>query len=93
MNGIGERCGNVDLTAVIPNLELKYGRQPFRQPRTPHVGVETSLELLGYDGPLDSLLLGLLPSLTRAVYMSRLCCAIQKPTSTCRQTASVIRKC
>jgi 2-isopropylmalate synthase len=25
MNGIGERCGNVDLTAVISNLELKLG--------------------------------------------------------------------
>jgi 2-isopropylmalate synthase len=27
MNGIGERCGNVDLTAVIANLELKVGRR------------------------------------------------------------------
>ena len=26
-NGIGERCGNVDLTAVIGNLELKLGYQ------------------------------------------------------------------
>jgi 2-isopropylmalate synthase len=25
MNGIGERCGNVDLCAVIANAELKYG--------------------------------------------------------------------
>jgi len=25
INGIGERCGNADLTAVIPNLILKYG--------------------------------------------------------------------
>jgi 2-isopropylmalate synthase len=25
MNGIGERCGNVDLTSVIPNLVLKMG--------------------------------------------------------------------
>lgn len=25
INGIGERCGNVDLTAVIANLELKLG--------------------------------------------------------------------
>jgi len=25
INGIGERCGNADLTAVIPNLMLKYG--------------------------------------------------------------------
>ncbi len=27
MNGIGERCGNVDLTTVIANLELKFGYQ------------------------------------------------------------------
>lgn len=25
MNGYGERCGNADLTAVIPNLEIKMG--------------------------------------------------------------------
>ncbi len=25
INGIGERCGNADLTSVIPNLILKYG--------------------------------------------------------------------
>lgn len=27
INGYGERCGNADLTAVIPNLELKVGVQ------------------------------------------------------------------
>ena len=27
INGIGERCGNVDLCAVIANLEVKYGKQ------------------------------------------------------------------
>lgn len=27
MNGIGERCGNVDLSSVIANLELKLGYQ------------------------------------------------------------------
>jgi len=27
MNGIGERCGNVDLCSVIANLSLKYGYQ------------------------------------------------------------------
>ncbi len=26
-NGIGERCGNADLTAIIPNLILKLGKQ------------------------------------------------------------------
>ncbi len=25
INGIGERCGNADLTAIIPNLAVKYG--------------------------------------------------------------------
>ncbi len=27
LNGLGERCGNADLTAVIPNLMLKMGRE------------------------------------------------------------------
>ncbi len=27
INGVGERCGNVDLTAVIANAELKLGRR------------------------------------------------------------------
>ena len=27
MNGIGERCGNVDITTVIANLRLKLGRE------------------------------------------------------------------
>ncbi len=27
MNGVGERCGNVDLTTVIANLELKLGKR------------------------------------------------------------------
>ncbi len=27
MNGVGERCGNVDLTSVIANLELKFGKR------------------------------------------------------------------
>lgn len=27
INGIGERCGNADLCAIIPNLELKLGYQ------------------------------------------------------------------
>lgn len=30
MNGIGERCGNVDLTTVIANLHLKYQYQCLR---------------------------------------------------------------
>ncbi len=31
INGIGERCGNADLTAVIPNLALKYGYTCLRE--------------------------------------------------------------
>jgi 2-isopropylmalate synthase len=27
VNGIGERCGNADLTGIIPNLRLKMGRE------------------------------------------------------------------
>ncbi len=30
MNGIGERCGNVDLCSVIANLALKYGCEVLR---------------------------------------------------------------
>ena len=30
MNGIGERCGNVDLVSVIANLALKYGYETLR---------------------------------------------------------------
>lgn len=31
MNGIGERCGNVDLVSVIANLALKYGRAVLKE--------------------------------------------------------------
>ena len=31
INGIGERCGNADLTALIPNLALKYGYACLRE--------------------------------------------------------------
>jgi len=31
VNGIGERCGNADLTAVIPNLALKAGYDCLRE--------------------------------------------------------------
>ena len=30
MNGIGERCGNVDLVSVIANLSIKYGYKMLR---------------------------------------------------------------
>src|SRR5690606_11871052 len=31
INGIGERCGNADLTSVIANLELKFGKRCLPQ--------------------------------------------------------------
>ena len=31
INGIGERCGNADLTAIIPNLVVKYGYRCLRK--------------------------------------------------------------
>jgi 2-isopropylmalate synthase len=37
MNGIGERCGNVDLTAVIANLELKLKRRCLPEGRLPRL--------------------------------------------------------
>ncbi len=30
MNGIGERCGNVDLVSVVANVALKYGRDVLK---------------------------------------------------------------
>jgi 2-isopropylmalate synthase len=37
MNGIGERCGNVDLTTVIPNLRLKMGYDCLRADSIQHL--------------------------------------------------------
>ena len=34
INGIGERCGNADLTAVVPNLAVKYDDYDLLQPDT-----------------------------------------------------------
>lgn len=53
INGVGERCGNVDLTSVIGNLELKMG---FSCLPEGSVGQLTRLsrkvwERLGRDGP------------------------------------------
>ena len=31
INGIGERCGNADLTAIVPNLVVKYGMGCLRE--------------------------------------------------------------
>ena len=37
MNGIGERCGNVDITTVIANLRLKMGYQCLRDDSLMHL--------------------------------------------------------
>jgi 2-isopropylmalate synthase len=37
MNGIGERCGNVDLTTVIANLKLKMGIECLRADSLSHL--------------------------------------------------------
>jgi 2-isopropylmalate synthase len=37
MNGIGERCGNVDLVSVIANLALKYGYDVLRPDSLVHL--------------------------------------------------------
>ena len=33
INGFGERCGNADLTSVLPNLVLKMGYSALRRPK------------------------------------------------------------
>ncbi len=53
INGIGERCGNVDLTTILSNLELKMGYQCLPEGRLRGL---TNLskkiwEYLGRDGP------------------------------------------
>ncbi len=42
INGIGERCGNVDLTTVAANLVLKLGRPCLADGRSLHKLTETS---------------------------------------------------
>jgi 2-isopropylmalate synthase len=37
MNGIGERCGNVDLVSVIANLAIKYGYEVLRPESLVHL--------------------------------------------------------
>ena len=53
INGYGERCGNANLTSIVPNLQLKLGHEclpaleglteavaPRRRPAQPHAGPE-----------------------------------------------------
>lgn len=60
INGVGERCGNVDLTSVIPNLELKMGYRCLPEGRLEGL---TNLsrkvwERLGWEGPLGQPFVG-----------------------------------
>jgi len=53
INGIGERCGNVDLTSVISNLELKLGYQCLPQGHISGLQLISRKiwEVLAMDGP------------------------------------------
>ncbi|MGI9323335.1 MAG: citramalate synthase [Pseudomonadales bacterium] len=53
INGIGERCGNVDLTAILANLELKMGYQCLPQGSLAGLtGISRRVwEYLGIQGP------------------------------------------
>ncbi len=60
VNGIGERCGNVDLTAILSNLELKMGYKCLPDGNLKGL---TNLskkiwEFLGQDGPLNQPFVG-----------------------------------
>jgi 2-isopropylmalate synthase len=54
VNGIGERCGNVDLTSIIPNLELKLGYECVPEGRLKGLTnlSRTVWEYLNIQGPL-----------------------------------------
>ena len=60
INGIGERCGNVDLTSIIGNLELKMGYQcvPEGNLRGLTTLSKTVWEYLGMEGPLGQPFVG-----------------------------------
>ncbi|MEM1619348.1 MAG: citramalate synthase [Fervidicoccaceae archaeon] len=47
VNGVGERCGNADLAAVVANLELKMGVRALRRPEG--LTKLTQLSLLFYE--------------------------------------------
>jgi 2-isopropylmalate synthase len=55
MNGVGERCGNVDLTSVIANLELKLGYHCLPEGRLGRLGdVSRSVwEHMNMAGPIN----------------------------------------
>jgi 2-isopropylmalate synthase len=60
MNGVGERCGNVDLTAVIANLELKLGRRCLPEGRLAQLReISRSVwEHMNMQGPINQAYVG-----------------------------------
>ncbi|HIG40544.1 MAG: citramalate synthase [bacterium] len=60
INGIGERCGNVDLTSVVGNLELKLGYQCLPEGKLRGLTnlSRTVWEYLGITGPLGQPFVG-----------------------------------
>lgn len=60
INGIGERCGNVDLTSIIPNLELKLGYQCIPEGRLKGLTNLSRVvwEYLNMQGPLGQPFVG-----------------------------------
>lgn len=60
INGVGERCGNVDLTSILANLELKLGYECLPEGNLKNL---TSLsrqvwEYIGIEGPLGQPFVG-----------------------------------
>ena len=60
INGIGERCGNVDLTAVLGNLELKMGYQCLPEGKIEGLTAlsRSVWECIGMQGPLGQPFVG-----------------------------------
>lgn len=60
INGVGERCGNVDLTAILGNLELKMGYQCLPEGRIEGLTAlsRSVWEHIGMQGPLGQPFVG-----------------------------------
>ncbi|MEK7412664.1 MAG: citramalate synthase [Planctomycetota bacterium] len=60
MNGVGERCGNVDLCAVIANAELKFDRRCLPEGRLPRLteASRTVWERINLSGPSNQAFVG-----------------------------------
>ena len=60
INGVGERCGNVDLTTILANLELKMGYECLPEGSLQNLTILSRKvwELLGTQGPLGQPFVG-----------------------------------